>query len=159
MREQLVGVGFDAHAFGGEGPIVLGGVSIENDVGLVGTSDADVATHAICDAILGAASLGDLGEHFPSFDPQWEDADSLAIARRCVAMIQDRGYELVNVDVTIVAESVRVGPHREAMRNALANALMCPLLKVSVKATSTDGLGWVGRGEGISAIAVASIQG
>ena len=77
---------------------------------------------------------------------------------RCVAMIQDRGYELVNVDVTIVAESVRVGPHRETMRNALANALMCPLLKVSVKATSTDGLGWVGRGEGISAIAVASIQ-
>ena len=158
MREQLVGFGFDAHRFGGAGPIVLGGVRIDHDTGLAGTSDADVAAHAIADAILGAAAIGDLGEHFPSSDPQWEGADSLSILRKCVAMVQDRGYSMVNVDVTIVAESVRISPHRDAMRNALANALVIPLQKVSVKATTTDGMGWTGRNEGIAAMAVVSIE-
>ena len=158
MREQLVGMGFDAHRFGGEGPVVLGGVRIDHETGLLGTSDADVAAHAIADAILGAAPIGDIGEHFPSSDPQWEGADSLAILRKCVAMIQDRGYGLINADVTIIAESVRVAPHREAMRTALASALLVPLQKVSVKATTTDGMGWIGRGEGIAAMAVVSIE-
>lgn len=158
MRETRTGIGYDAHGFGGSGPVILCGVEIEHDTGLAGTSDADVATHAVCDAILGAAALGDLGQHFPSSDPQWEGASSLEMARRCVSMTHDRGYELVNVDLTIIAESVRISPVREAMRQSLGQALATQVQSISVKATSTDGLGWIGRGEGIAAMAVVTLQ-
>ena len=157
MTDARVGFGYDAHRFGGPGPVTLCGVEIQHDTGLVGTSDADVASHAVCDAILGAAAIGDIGMHFPSDDPQWEGARSLDMAGRCATMVFDRGFELQNVDVTIVAEHVRIGPHSEAMRTALSEVLRLPLLPVSVKATSTDGLGWIGAGEGIAAHAVASM--
>ena len=158
MAEARVGFGYDVHRFGGPGPVTLCGVEIDHDTGLLGTSDADVATHAVCDAILGAAAIGDLGTFFPSDDPQWQGARSLDMATRCATMAFDRGFELQNIDVTIVVEHVRIAPHREAMRGALAGAVRLPLLHGSVKATTTDGLGWIGAGEGIAAQAVAMLS-
>lgn len=153
-----MGFGYDAHRFGGSGPVILCGVQIDHPVGVIGTSDADVAVHAVADAVLGAAAVGDLGSFFPSSDPQWQDADSLDLLRRCVTMIFDRGYDISNVDVTIIVESVRVAPHRDAMREALVSPLRVPLTHVSVKATTTDGLGWIGADEGLAAYAVVTIQ-
>ncbi|MGI9667871.1 MAG: 2-C-methyl-D-erythritol 2,4-cyclodiphosphate synthase [Acidimicrobiia bacterium] len=158
MRESRSGIGYDAHAFGGEGPLMLCGVEVEHSSGLVGTSDADVAVHAVCDAMLGAAAIGDIGQYFPSSDPQWKDANSLDLARQCMTMLHDRGFELSNVDVTIVAESVRVSPHREQMRQALGSALSTQIQAISIKATTTDGLGWIGRDEGIAAMAIVTLQ-
>ncbi len=151
------GWGYDAHRFGGVGPLVLCGVEVSSDRGLIGTSDADVGLHAVIDAILGASALGDLGELFPSADPQWAEADSaelLAIAR---ALVEEAGFRVVAVDVTIIAETVRVAPHRRQMRDVLAASLQLQLSAVSVKATTTDGMGPLGRDEGIAAAAVATV--
>jgi 2-C-methyl-D-erythritol 2,4-cyclodiphosphate synthase len=152
-----VGLGFDAHRFGGEGPIVLGGVVFATDRGLEGTSDADVASHAVADALLGAAALGDLGAHFPASDERWNGADSMALLERVVALLADAGQQPSNVDVTVVAQSVRISPHREEMRHRLADVLAIDISAVSVKATTTDHLGAIGRDEGIAALAVATI--
>jgi 2-C-methyl-D-erythritol 2,4-cyclodiphosphate synthase len=153
-----VGFGFDAHRTGGDRPLKLAGVEVAPDHGLIGTSDADVAVHALIDALLGAAALGDIGTYFPSSDPRWEGADSLDLLRDVVATVGSAGYEVGSVDVTVVAQNVRVAPHREAMRVRLADTLGIATASVSVKATTTDALGFLGRDEGIGATAVAVIQ-
>lgn len=153
-----VGHGLDAHRFGGDPPIVLGGVVVDDTLGLEATSDGDVAVHALIDALLGAAALGDLGQHFPSSDPRWHGSASLDLLAHTVGLLREAGWAAATVDVTIVAEHVRVGPHREAMRGRLAEVLAVEVDRVSVKATTTDGLGFTGRGEGLAAHAVATIE-
>lgn len=151
------GVGFDAHAFDAGRPLVLGGVTIPDHPGLSGHSDADVLSHAVADALLGAASLGDLGSRFPG-DDRWKDASSLAILEETRRLVLEAGYRIVNVDVSVVAEAPRLAPHRDAMRENVAAALGLDEACVSVKATTTDGLGFAGRGEGIGALAIATIE-
>jgi 2-C-methyl-D-erythritol 2,4-cyclodiphosphate synthase len=153
-----VGIGYDVHRLVAGRALVLGGVHIESDRGLLGHSDADVVCHAIADALLGALGLGDLGEHFPPDDPRWKDASSLDLLRRVRALLDQRQARIANVDVAIVAEAPRVAPHRAAMVSALAHALGVDGRHVSVKATTNEGLGAVGRGEGIAAWAVALVE-
>jgi 2-C-methyl-D-erythritol 4-phosphate cytidylyltransferase/2-C-methyl-D-erythritol 2,4-cyclodiphosphate synthase len=132
----------------------IGGVTVAEDRGLVATSDGDVALHAVADAILGAAALGDLGTHFHSTDQQWQGADSATLLAKVVEMAVGNGYNVDHVDLTIIAQSVRISPHRTAMRERLATILAVPVERVSVKATTTDGMGYLGRDEGIAATAV-----
>jgi 2-C-methyl-D-erythritol 2,4-cyclodiphosphate synthase len=153
-----VGWGFDAHRFGDEGPLVLCGVEIEYDRGVEATSDGDVAVHALMDALLGAASLGDLGSQFGTDDPAMHDVDSMELLARVVAAVVGAGLSIGNVDVTIIAESLRISPHRDAMRQSIASALAIDIARVSVKATSTDGMGAVGAGDGLAAAAVVSLS-
>jgi len=153
-----VGFGVDAHAFGGEGPLVLGGVEVEAGRGLTGTSDADVVLHAIADALLGAAALGDLGEWFPSSDPRWLDAPSGDLVETVLDRVHTEGWQVSNCDVTVVAQSVRIAPHRARMRGCIAALLGVPFDAVSVKATTTDGMGAIGRDEGIAAFAAVSLS-
>ena len=136
----------------------IGGVIVADDRGLVGTSDADVALHAVADAILGAAALGDLGTHFPSNDARWHGADSSVLLERVVAMATEAQLAVDSVDVTVIAQTIRIARHREAMRSRLAEILETPLDRVSVKATTTDGMGYLGRDEGIAAIAVVVLR-
>ncbi|HSG79678.1 MAG TPA: 2-C-methyl-D-erythritol 2,4-cyclodiphosphate synthase [Acidimicrobiia bacterium] len=153
-----VGWGVDAHRFGGDGPTLLAGVVVDPGRGVLGTSDADVLAHAVADGVLGACALGDLGRHFPSSDPQWVDADSMGILTEVVAMAAAAGYVIGSVDATVVAERVRVAPHRDSIREALADALGVDPSAVSVKATTTDGMGFLGRDEGIAALAVVVVR-
>ncbi len=152
------GIGFDAHAFAAGRRLVLGGVEIPGETGLAGHSDADAVLHALIDALLGAAALGDIGAHFPSSDARYHDADSRDLLRQAVALVQGRGYGVANADVTIIAERPRLAPHLEAMRRAIAADLAVGFEAVSVKATTTDGMGFAGRGEGIAAMAVALLE-
>jgi 2-C-methyl-D-erythritol 4-phosphate cytidylyltransferase/2-C-methyl-D-erythritol 2,4-cyclodiphosphate synthase len=152
------GMGFDVHAFAGDGPVMLGGVAIPHDRGLAGHSDADVALHAITDAILGAAGLGDIGEHFPPSDPRWKGAASHLFLAHAVDLLRERGAILDHVDCTIIAEAPKVGPHRDAIRNRIAEIAGIDAAQVSIKATTTEGLGFTGRREGIAAQAVANIR-
>lgn len=152
-----VGWGVDAHRFRDGGFVLLGGVIVDDARGVVATSDGDVAAHALTDALLGAAALGDLGTYYPSSDPRWEEADSMGILRDTVARVAAAGFRPHNIDITIVAESVRIGPHRERIRASFATALGIDLAAVSVKATTTDTLGFTGRDEGIAALAVATL--
>ena len=147
-----VGWGVDAHRFGGPGPLKLGGVVV-SDRGLAGTSDADVLTHAVVDAILGAVALGDIGAHFPSGDPQWAGQDSMYFLEVALSEAADAGYVPSQLDATVIAETVRVAPHRTDIRASLAAAMALDLSAVSVKATTTDGLGFLGRDEGMAALA------
>ena len=147
-----VGIGYDSHRFAEGRRLLLGGVEIEHDAGLDGHSDADVVTHAVIDALLGAAGLGDLGTHFPPDEEIWRDADSLDLLRTVVGML---AAPVVNVDVSVICEAPRLGPHREQMQRNLSEVLSAP---VSVKASSNEGMGWIGRGEGIACIAVASLD-
>lgn len=157
-EQSRIGWGIDAHRFGGGGPLVLCGVVVDEAAGVIATSDGDVAVHALADALLGAAALGDLGMHFPSSDAEWAGASSMMILDRVVSLCSDAGFALGSVDVTIVAESVRIAPHREDMRRRLAGTLGTAVGAVSVKATTTDGLGFAGRNEGIVALAVATLH-
>jgi len=150
-----VGQGYDVHPFAPDRPLVIGGVVIPHPQGLAGHSDADVLSHAVADALLGAAALGDLGQHFPS-DERWSDASSLEILAETARML-GAAWTISNVDATVVAEAPRLGPHRDEMRHNVANALGIDVEAVSVKATTTDGIGFAGRGEGIAAFAVAVI--
>jgi 2-C-methyl-D-erythritol 4-phosphate cytidylyltransferase/2-C-methyl-D-erythritol 2,4-cyclodiphosphate synthase len=152
------GMGFDVHAFSGDGPIMLGGVEVPHNRGLAGHSDADVVLHAITDALLGAAGLGDIGEHFPPSDPRWKGADSSLFLARAVELAREKGALIDHVDCTIIAEAPKVGPHRAAMRARIAQVMGLDVDQVSVKATTTEGLGFAGRREGIAAQAVASIR-
>jgi 2-C-methyl-D-erythritol 4-phosphate cytidylyltransferase/2-C-methyl-D-erythritol 2,4-cyclodiphosphate synthase len=152
------GMGFDVHAFAGDGPIMLGGVEVPHERGLTGQSDADVALHAITDALLGAAGLGDIGEHFPPSDPRWKGAESALFLAHAVELVRSRGAIIDHVDCTIIAEAPKVGPHRAAMRMRIAEIAGLSIDQVSIKATTTEGLGFTGRGEGIAAQAVASIR-
>lgn len=153
-----IGHGFDAHAFASGRRLVLGGVEVPHDRGLAGHSDGDAVLHAITDAILGAAALGDIGGMFPSSDECWRDADSRELLRLAAEAVRAAGHAVVNVDATIVAEAPRLAPHVAAMRQAVAAALGVDVAMVSVKATTSDGLGFVGRGEGIAAFAVALLE-
>lgn len=152
------GMGFDVHAFAGEGPVMLGGVAIPHSRGLLGHSDADVVLHAITDALLGAAGLGDIGEHFPPSDPTWKGVSSDRFLRHAVELLRSRGAIIDHVDCTIIAEEPKVGPHRSTMRQRIAEIAGLSLDQVSIKATTTEGLGFTGRREGIAAQAVASIR-
>jgi 2-C-methyl-D-erythritol 2,4-cyclodiphosphate synthase len=151
------GIGYDCHRFAPGRRLVLGGVQIEHDLGLEGHSDADVLTHAIIDALLGAAGLGDIGQHFPDTDERYRDIDSIELLRTSTAMLARAGFEVVNVDGTVVLEAPAVGPHRDAIRSRLAGALGVEAGRVNVKATRGEGMGFVGRGEGAAALAVATV--
>lgn len=152
-----VGWGFDAHRLDGEPPLILGGVVVSDDVGVSATSDGDVVAHAVADALLGACALGDLGLHFPSNDPASQGADSIGLLRRVVTLASETGWATDHVDVTVVVESVRIAPHREAIVSKLADALSVEEGVVSVKATTTDGLGFIGEGRGLAAMAVLTV--
>jgi 2-C-methyl-D-erythritol 2,4-cyclodiphosphate synthase len=153
-----VGIGFDVHAFAEGNFIMLGGVRIPHERGVRAHSDGDVVVHALCDALLGAAGLGDIGMHFPDTDPQWRGVAGAVLLERVLAMLLARGFEPVNVDVTILAERPRIAPHREAMRRRLAEMLDLPPEMVNVKATTTEQLGLIGRGEGLAAQAIALVE-
>lgn len=153
-----VGWGFDAHRIGGDGPMLIGGVIVDEARGLIGTSDGDVALHAIADAALGAAAIGDLGSLFPSEDPKWSGADSADLLSEVVKLIDDRGMAIKHIDLTVIAETVRIAPHRSAIRQRIAELTRSSLGSVSVKATTTDGMGFIGRDEGIAATAVVSLD-
>jgi len=148
------GIGIDAHRFAPGRRLVLGGVEIPHEVGLEGHSDADVLAHAIADALLGAAGLGDIGQHFPDTDPRFKDADSMALLRDVVDRVRADGHELVHVDATLMIERPRIAPHRDAIRSSLAAVLG----SVNVKATTGEGMGFVGRAEGAAALAVATLD-
>jgi 2-C-methyl-D-erythritol 4-phosphate cytidylyltransferase/2-C-methyl-D-erythritol 2,4-cyclodiphosphate synthase len=152
------GMGYDVHAFDGDGPIMMGGIEVPHARGLAGHSDADVALHSITDALLGAASLGDIGEHFPPSDPRWKGASSDIFLAHAAKLIRERDGQIDHVDCTIIAEEPKVGPHRSAMRERIAAILGLSVDQVSIKATTTEGLGFTGRREGIAAQAVASIR-
>jgi 2-C-methyl-D-erythritol 2,4-cyclodiphosphate synthase len=149
-----IGHGLDVHAFGAGDHVMLGGVRVAHDRGVVAHSDGDVAIHALCDAMLGALALGDIGRHFPPSDPRWKGADSRAFLRHCDALIRERGWRVGNADITVVCERPRIGPHADAMRALLAQDLGIGVDEVSVKATTSEKLGFTGRGEGIAAQAV-----
>jgi 2-C-methyl-D-erythritol 4-phosphate cytidylyltransferase / 2-C-methyl-D-erythritol 2,4-cyclodiphosphate synthase len=151
------GLGFDVHAFAPDRPLVLCGVPIPHELGLAGHSDADVALHAVTDALLGAVGAGDIGSHFPPDDPRWRDADSARFLRHAAALLAERGGRVENVDLVIVCERPKIGPHRAAMTARLAEVLGVGVDQVSVKATTSERLGFTGRGEGIAAQAVASV--
>lgn len=155
MSTQIrIGHGFDVHAFGEGDHVVLGGVRIAHERGVLAHSDGDVAIHALCDAMLGALALGDIGVHFPPSDPRWKGADSREFLRHCAALLGERGWRVGNCDVTVVCERPKVAPHAAAMRANLAADLGIDLDAVSVKATTSEKLGFTGRGEGIAAQAV-----
>jgi 2-C-methyl-D-erythritol 2,4-cyclodiphosphate synthase len=153
-----IGQGYDVHAFGDGDHVMLGGVRIAHTCGVLAHSDGDVVLHALCDAMLGALALGDIGVHFPPSDPQWKDADSRAFLRHCNALVAGRGWRLGNADLTVVCEAPRVGPHAEAMRACIAADLGVDVEAIGVKATTSERLGFTGRGEGIAAFAVCLLQ-
>lgn len=153
-----VGIGYDSHRFAAGRALILGGVTIEHERGLAGHSDADVVAHAVTDAVLGAAGLGDIGSHFPPTDETWRDADSLALLAAAVQRTAEHNYQVVNVDVTVVCEQPRLSPHIAAMRARLAGAIGIAADLVSVKGKTNEGMGWIGRGEGIAALSVVLVD-
>jgi 2-C-methyl-D-erythritol 2,4-cyclodiphosphate synthase len=153
-----VGTGYDSHRFARDRELVLGGVTIPGHPGLQGHSDGDAVAHAVIDAVLGAASAGDVGSHFPPTDDAWKGADSIQLLERAVAVVGARGWHLVNVDVTVVCESPKIRPHADAMRARLAPALGVGVDRVSIKGKTNEGMGWIGRGEGVAVHAVALIE-
>lgn len=153
-----IGQGYDSHRFETGRPLILAGVEIPSEQGLSGHSDADAVAHAVTDAILGAAGLGDIGSHFPDTEDSWKDADSLGLLARAVHLLEGENYQVVNVDVTVIAEQPRIGAHVSAMRERLAGALGIAPGHVSVKGKSNEGMGWIGRREGIAVLAVALVD-
>ena len=155
MAGVRTGIGIDSHRFGPGRPLILGGVEIPHDVGLSGHSDADVLAHAIADALLGAAGLGDIGQHFPDTDERWRGADSMQLLRHVVSLVEERGHRVGHVDATVMLERPKLAPHRDAIRASLGAVLG----SVNVKATTGEGMGFIGRGEGAAALAVATLVG
>lgn len=158
MSESRVGIGYDTHRFSGVRTLKLGGVEIPGMPGLHGFSDSDVLAHAVIDAVLGAAALGDIGRHFPDTDPDYESADSIELLREAVARIGREGWRVANVDATVICEEPRLAPLAVEMADRLGGALGVSGDRVSVKGTTNEGMGFVGRGEGIAAIAVAQVE-
>jgi 2-C-methyl-D-erythritol 2,4-cyclodiphosphate synthase len=158
MSELRIGLGVDAHAFSDGVPLVLGGVAIESPRGLAGHSDGDVIAHALIDALLGGAGLGDIGSLFPPGEPEWEGASSLDLLRRAAAQVREAGWELVNADCVLIGEEPRIAPLREQMRERLAEAVGADAERINVRATTTDKLGFTGRGQGLAAQAVALVK-
>ena len=152
-----VGIGYDSHRFAEGRKLILGGVEIPHAVGLSGHSDADAVAHAVTDAMLGAAALGDIGTHFPPSDAAWKDADSIALLRSANELLEAKGYQVINIDVTVICEAPKIGPHAAAMRERLAGALGIGVKHVSIKGKTNEGMGWIGRGEGIAVMATALI--
>jgi 2-C-methyl-D-erythritol 2,4-cyclodiphosphate synthase len=159
-----VGIGYDSHAFAPKGKskgktrkLILGGVEIPHDRGLLGHSDADAVAHAVTDALLGAAGLGDIGRMFPNDDPRWKDADSLHLLNQAFLRVVEAGFQFVHVDVTIIAERPKLAPHVDAMEAKVAEAVLAGAAHVSIKAKTNEGMGWIGRGEGIAVFAVATL--
>ncbi|HYB23172.1 MAG TPA: 2-C-methyl-D-erythritol 2,4-cyclodiphosphate synthase [Solirubrobacteraceae bacterium] len=155
---SLIGIGYDSHRLAGGRRLVIGGVEIPHERGLEGHSDADVLAHAVIDALLGAAGLGDIGSHFPDSDERWRDADSIELLEVAVAMVRGEGLEPVNVDCTVLMEEPKLSPHRQAIRARLAHALGLREQRVNVKASTGERIGFVGRGDGVAALAVASLE-
>jgi 2-C-methyl-D-erythritol 2,4-cyclodiphosphate synthase len=153
------GIGYDSHRLVAGRPLVLGGVELASELGLEGHSDADVLTHAVIDALLGAAGLGDIGMHFPDSDERYRDADSIELLRAAVAVVRTAGYTIVNVDATLALQTPKLGGARERMRERLAEALAVDPAAVNVKATTGEAIGFVGRGEGVAALAIATLDG
>ena len=153
-----IGQGYDVHAFGSGDNVVLGGVRISHTRGVVAHSDGDVVIHALCDAILGALALGDIGRHFPPSDERWRDADSREFLRHCAGLMRESGFVLGNADVTVICEPPKIAPHADAMRANLAADLGSDIEQVSVKATTSERLGFTGRSEGIAAQAVVLLK-
>ena len=153
-----IGQGYDVHAFGDGDHVVIGGVRVPHERGVLAHSDGDVVIHALCDAMLGALALGDIGTHFPPSDPQWKGADSRVFLRHCNTLIGERGWRVGNADVTVICERPRIGPHAQAMRELLAADLGCQVDAVGIKATTSETLGFTGRGEGLAAMAVCLLQ-
>ena len=152
------GIGYDCHRLAEGRRLLIGGVEIPAARGLHGHSDADVLLHAVIDALLGAAGLGDIGAHFPDSDERWRDADSLELLRTVTGMVREAGLEVVNVDCTVIMEQPKLAPHREAIRASIAAALGLAPARVNVKATTGEGMGFIGRGEGVGALAIASLR-
>jgi 2-C-methyl-D-erythritol 2,4-cyclodiphosphate synthase len=157
LPDVRTGLGWDSHRLAEGRPLILGGVHIESAVGLDGHSDADVLTHAVIDAVLGAAGLGDIGEHFPDTDERWRGADSVALLRHVASLVAERGWTVMNVDATVILERPKLSPHKTAMAATIAEALGVDAERVNVKATTAERLDAVGRGEGAVAQAVATI--
>jgi 2-C-methyl-D-erythritol 4-phosphate cytidylyltransferase/2-C-methyl-D-erythritol 2,4-cyclodiphosphate synthase len=157
-RLVRTGLGFDAHRFGPGDQVWLCGVAIRHERSLIGHSDADAGLHALTDAILGAVGEGDIGDHFPASDPQWRGVASEVFLRRAAELVAGRGGRIVNVDVTLICERPRIGPHRQAMRERVAEILDLPVDRVSVKATTTEKMGFTGREEGLAAQAIATVE-
>jgi 2-C-methyl-D-erythritol 2,4-cyclodiphosphate synthase len=155
---SLAGIGFDSHRLSPGRKLVIGGVEIPNELGLDGHSDSDVLAHALIDALLGACGLGDIGEHFPDTDERWRDANSIALLEDVVGLLGSHGHQIVNVDCTVIMEAPKLSPHRLAIRERLAGALGLELRRVNVKASTGERMGFVGRGEGVAALAVASVS-
>ena len=153
-----IGHGYDVHKFGGEGPITIGGVKIDYEQGLVAHSDGDVLIHALCDALLGAAALGDIGKHFPDTDAEWSGADSRGLLRHVISLLKAKGYQLGNADMTIIAQAPKMAPHIDSMRTLIAGDCEVDIDAINVKATTTEKLGFTGRKEGIAAHAVVLIE-
>ena len=154
MSNIRIGQGFDVHAFGDGDHVMLGGIRIAHDRGVLAHSDGDVAIHALCDALLGALALGDIGTHFPPTDARWKGANSRDFLRHCALLVDQHGYTVSNADITVICERPKVGPYAQAMRAAMAVDLGIDIDQVSVKATTTETLGFAGRGEGIAAQAI-----
>jgi len=153
-----IGFGFDAHRFTEDRKLIIGGVEIPYELGLSGHSDADVLTHAICDALLGALGIGDIGSHFPDSDPKWKDVSSLALLDKTIDMLRNANFEIENIDSTIVCEKPRIAPHIKSIKEKLSNITGLEPGRLGIKATTTDGMGFTGRGEGIAAYAVVIIK-
>jgi 2-C-methyl-D-erythritol 2,4-cyclodiphosphate synthase len=154
----LTGIGYDSHRFAAHRRLVLGGVEVPHEQGLDGHSDADVLTHAVIDALLGAAGLGDIGDRFPDTDERWRGADSMQLLALVVTTVKAAGLQIVNVDCTVVMEKPKLGPHRAAMRERLAEGLGLQAERVNVKASTGEGMGFIGRGEGAAALVVATVE-
>ncbi len=152
------GIGYDSHRLAAGRTLLIGGVEIPSELGLDGHSDADVLTHAVIDALLGAAGMGDIGEHFPDTDERWRDADSIALLQSVVTSVTEAGLSIVNVDCTLVMQAPKLAPHRQLIRERLAAALGIGVELVNVKATTGEGIGFVGRGEGVAALAIAGVR-
>lgn len=157
MKWPRSGIGYDVHRFAEDRPLILGGVEIPFAKGLLGHSDADVLLHAIADALLGAAALGDIGVHFPPTDPKWKDLDSIEILKHSIELLAEHGWVPVNIDATVIAEAPKVNPHVPAMKERIHQSTGLPLGSISIKATTNEQMGWIGREEGIAAMATALI--
>ena len=154
---ERAGIGYDSHRFAEGRRLVLGGVEVPAERGLAGHSDADALTHALIDALLGAAGLGDIGQHYPDTDERWHDADSIALLSEVAGFLEQHGWSVRHMDATVICEAPKLGEHRDAMRARLAEAVGLPPLEVNVKFTTNEGMGFVGRGEGIAALATATV--
>jgi 2-C-methyl-D-erythritol 2,4-cyclodiphosphate synthase len=159
MSHARSGIGYDSHRFAEGRKLILGGVEIPDaDKGLTGHSDADVLAHAVIDALLGAAGLGDIGQHFPDTDEQWKDADSIVLLQEVCTFLEDHSYTITNIDATLICEAPKLSPHRDAIRRSLAEPAGIRARDVNVKFTTNEGMGFIGRGEGIAAMAIATVE-